>query len=128
MIEKTLYIIEFHMFFCLYTYYFLSICGSGVSADLIHLTHKVSRQAEHQKALFGKILVENVVKPLSNTLFNYMGALNVGLLVGGFDRCGAQLYTVSGNGYNTRLPFAAEGSGSTFALPFLHKNYEYDLP
>jgi len=103
------------------------IAGSGVSADLDHLTHQLSCEMKQFKAKHGKVLVENTVKPLQNKLFDHFGFLQVGLLHGGFDHLGTHLYIQSPNGCCLKQSYSAEGSGSTYAWIYLKKNYRPDM-
>ena len=103
------------------------MAGSGVAADLDHLSHRLSCQMTEHKAKYNKVLVENAVKPFANKLFDHFGFLHVGVLIGGFDAFGTHLYSLSPNGYTKKVPFTSEGSGSTFAQTYLANHYNYNM-
>ena len=94
---------------------------------MFHLFNKAQQQVAHHKAMFDKVLVGNIVKPFAKNLFNAMGYIGIGCLLGGFDRCGEHLYDISPDGYYQKKPFTSEGSGSTFATPFLMSRYRHDM-
>ncbi|MES1904088.1 MAG: Proteasome subunit beta type-7, partial [Paramarteilia canceri] len=103
------------------------VAGSGVSGDVDHLCHNAQCEALTHQAQFGKVLVENVVKPFSRNLFDHFGQLQVGLLMAGYDKIGAHLYILKSNGYYLKVLHGCEGSGSLFANSYFSSNYRYDM-
>lgn len=67
--------------------------------------------------------VATAVTRLSSHLFNYMGHIGAGIILGGIDVKGPQLWSVDPNGHTICLPFLTQGSGSLAAMGILETHY-----
>lgn len=63
------------------------------------------------------------VTKMANHLFNYMGHIGAGIILGGIDIKGPQIWSVDPHGHTICLPYLSMGSGSLAADAILETNY-----
>lgn len=102
----------------------------GAAAD----TQALSRYAKYYLgalAINSETPMERSVQVCANTLKKIIQAnkerLSAGLIVGGFDSAGPQVYAVDLSGLCIRRKIATNGSGSTYIQGFIDSNYKEDF-
>ena len=74
--------------------------GCGTAADCDHVTEMIKRDLELHRLNTGtETRVATAVTRLSSHLFNYMGHIGAGIIIGGIDVKGAQLWEVDPHGH-----------------------------
>jgi 20S proteasome subunit beta 2 len=71
--------------------------------------------------------VQTAVTKLSSHLFNYMGHIGAGIIIGGLDVKGPQMWGVDPHGHTICMPFQTQGSGSLAANAILENEWVDDM-
>ncbi|KAG8196666.1 hypothetical protein JTE90_006576 [Oedothorax gibbosus] len=104
-------------------------CGAGTAADTEQVTKLISSQLElHRLATDRVVPVKTAETLLTQHLFRYQGHVGAALIVGGCDRDGPSVYTISPWGCSSKLPYTCMGSGSMAAIAVFEKDWKADLP
>merc|ERR1712106_277726 len=74
-----------------------------------------------------QVRVITASKLIKQMLFRYQGYIGAYLIVGGVDVAGNHLYELSANGYSSKVPFCAMGSGTLAAMSVLETRWKPDM-
>ena len=99
--------------------------GCGTAADCDHVNEMIKRDLElHRLNTGSETRVATAVTRFSSHLFNYMGHIGAGIILGGIDVKGPQLWSIDPHGHTISLPFLTQGSGSLEAMGILETHYK----
>ena len=99
--------------------------GCGTAADCDHFTEMIKRDLELHRLNTGcQSRMATAITKMSNHLFNYMGHIGWGIILGGIDVKGPQLWSVDPHGHTLCLPYLTMGSGSLAADSILETYYK----
>lgn len=102
--------------------------GAGTAADCDKTTASISSQLELHRLNTGRqVRVITASKLIKQMLFRYQGYIGAYLIVGGVDVAGNHLYELSANGYSSKVPFCAMGSGTLAAMSVLETRWKPDM-
>jgi 20S proteasome subunit beta 2 len=104
-------------------------CGAGTAADCRMTARNMSSQLELLRLNTGasKSRVVTAITLFKRHLFQYQGALECALILGGVDATGAYLHTIAPHGSTDSLCYATQGSGSLAAMSVLESRYKDGL-
>jgi 20S proteasome subunit beta 2 len=104
-------------------------CGAGTAADCKMIGRNIGSQLELLRLNTGaaKSRVITAVTLAKRQLFQYQGALECALIMGGVDATGAYLHTIAPHGSTDSLGYASQGSGSLAAMSVLESRYKDEL-
>jgi 20S proteasome subunit beta 2 len=98
--------------------------GCGTAADCDHVTEMIKRDLELHRLNTGcDTRIATAVTKLSSHLFNYMGHIGAGIILGGIDVKGPQVWSVDPHGHTIAMPYHTQGSGSLAAMSILENEY-----
>jgi 20S proteasome subunit beta 2 len=98
--------------------------GCGTAADCDHVTEMIKRDLQlHRLNTGSDTRVMTAVTKFSSHLFNYMGHIGAGIILGGIDVKGPQVWSIDPHGHTMALPFHTQGSGSVAAMAVLENDY-----
>lgn len=103
-------------------------CGAGTAADCDYVTRLISSQLELHALNTGKqIPVCAATRMLKQYLFRYQGHVSAALIVGGVDKFGSKLVSISPHGHSDSLPYTTMGSGSLAAMAVFEANWRPEM-
>ncbi|KAI1705342.1 proteasome subunit domain-containing protein [Ditylenchus destructor] len=104
-------------------------CRSGSAADTQAINDLVRYYVEAHSMMEGEALsVYRATQIFRSFLYDYRDQLSASVLVAGWDKAEkGQLYAIPLGGYVKREKFTASGSGSTFVMGFLDKQWKPNL-
>lgn len=98
--------------------------GCGTAADCDHVTEMIKRDLElHRLNTGSQTRIATAVTKLSSHLFNYMGHIGAGIILGGIDVKGPQIWSIDPHGHTICMPYLTQGSGSLAAMGVLENEY-----
>jgi 20S proteasome subunit beta 2 len=98
--------------------------GCGTAADCDHFTEQIKRDlALHRLNTSSTTRIATAVTKMSSHLFNYMGHIGAGIILGGIDVKGPQIWSIDPHGHTICMPFLTQGSGSLAAMGVLETEY-----
>lgn len=103
--------------------------GAGTSADCDHVTHMVASDVELHRleADVDQVPVAMVKTIMKRYLFQYQGHVGAHIILGGYDKEGPQLVSVSNHGCTSINPYTTLGSGSLAAMSVMEARYKPDM-
>lgn len=103
-------------------------CGAGTAADCDYVTRLISSQLELHALNTGKqVPVCAATRMLKQYLFRYQGHVSAALIVGGVDKFGSKLVSISPHGHSDSLPYTTMGSGSLAAMAVFEANWRPEM-
>mmetsp|Transcript_80890 Transcript_80890/g.99080 ORF Transcript_80890/g.99080 Transcript_80890/m.99080 type:complete len:238 (+) Transcript_80890:56-769(+) len=101
------------------------VCRSGSAADTQALTAFVMHYLGQHAVELGKEPTVNTAANLFKIMaYNNKDHLLAGLIVAGYDdKKGGQIYSIPLGGARVRVPYAADGSGSSYIKGFMDANF-----
>lgn len=104
-------------------------CGAGTAADTEYVTRKVSSDVElHRLEADVDIVPVVVAKTLiKRYLYQYQGHVGAALILGGVDKSGPVLTSISPHGNSMNLPYITMGSGSLAAMSVFESRYKQNM-
>lgn len=103
-------------------------CGAGTAADTEMITNLIASNLELHRLNTGRQVPVVVAKTmLSQRLFQYQGHIGAALVLGGVDKNGPQLYSISPHGNTDKLPYTTMGSGCLAAMSVFESRWKPDM-
>lgn len=103
-------------------------CGAGTAADCDKMTNLLRSQLTLHRLNTGRqCRVITASRMLTQRLFQYQGHIGAYLILGGVDVTGSHLKMISANGYATKMPYCAMGSGMLGALSVLDSRFKENM-
>lgn len=104
-------------------------CGAGTAADTDYVTRMVASDIELHRLEadieFAPVCMAKTL--LKRYLFQYQGHVSAALIIGGYDKKGPHLVSISPHGNTDQVPFMAMGSGSLAAISILESRFKPDM-
>mmetsp|Transcript_7218 Transcript_7218/g.8163 ORF Transcript_7218/g.8163 Transcript_7218/m.8163 type:complete len:276 (+) Transcript_7218:24-851(+) len=98
--------------------------GCGTAADCDHVTEMIKRDLQlHRLNTGSDTRVATAVTKFSSHLFNYMGHIGAGIILGGVDVKGPQVWSIDPHGHTIAMPYHTQGSGSLAAMGIIENEY-----
>ena len=98
--------------------------GCGTAADCDHVTEMIKRDLElHRLNTGSENRIATAVTKFSSHLFNYMGHIGAGIILGGIDVKGPQVWSIDPHGHTICMPYHTQGSGSLAAMGIIENEY-----
>lgn len=103
--------------------------GAGTAADTDYVTRMVESDIElHRLEADDDIASVEMAKTIiKRYLFQYQGHVSAALILGGYDKEGPHLISISPRGNSDVVPFTTMGSGSLAALAVLETRYKPEM-
>ncbi len=99
--------------------------GCGTAADCDHVTEMIKRDLElHRLNTGSENRIATAVTKFSSHLFNYMGHIGAGIILGGIDVKGPQVWSIDPHGHTIAMPYHTQGSGSLAAMGIIENDYK----